>query len=165
MRSRALPLLFASLGALCACGPIGATSVISDAQIATARAHAAEGDKYAIYETTSADLYLQKAREDQGAALYGEAMDLAHKSLDFAEAAVKRAAEAKKAPAPPPLPPATIERPATPIVPQAPQGGAPAAPAQVILPRPAAKEPIEIDPPPPVMMPPPPAAPPPPEKK
>ena len=46
----------------CGCGPVAATSVIDDADAALARAHAAEGDKYALYETTLADLYLVKAR-------------------------------------------------------------------------------------------------------
>jgi hypothetical protein len=94
------------------CGPIGATSVIAEAEVATARAHAAEGDKYALYETTAADLYLQKAREEQGYAQYSDAMDLARRSADLANAATKKAIAAKKeAGTPPPLPPATIQRP------------------------------------------------------
>ena len=82
MRALALALLVP----LCGCGPIGATSVINDAEVAVARAHAAEGDKYAIYETTAADLYLQKAREEQGAAQYGNAMDLGKRSVELADA-------------------------------------------------------------------------------
>ena len=85
----ALALSFAAAAA--SCGPVGATSVISDAELATARAHAADGDRYAVYETTSADLYLQKAREEQGRAHYGEAAQLARKSVELAEQAAQKA--------------------------------------------------------------------------
>jgi hypothetical protein len=130
---------------LCACGPIGATSVIADAEVAVARAHAADGDKYAIYETTAADLYLQKAREQQGAAEYATAIELAHKSVELANQGAAKAAEAKKAPPPAPAPPASIQRP-----PEAKPAEAP----RVIIPE--KKEPIPIESLPP---------PPPPEKK
>jgi len=104
---------FALLCALLAagCGPVGATAVIADAEIALARANAAEGEKHATYETTAAVLYLAKAREEQGRARYSSAMDLAKKSAQHAEAAARKSTEAKKnAAAPPPAPPATIER-------------------------------------------------------
>ena len=100
---------------VCACGPIGATSVIGDAEIAVARAHTADGDRYAIYETTAADLYLQKAREEQGAAQYGAAMDLAHKAVALAEVAARKTAEAKRNPnASAPAAPLGQQRPAPP---------------------------------------------------
>ena len=70
----------------CACGPLGATSVIADAEIAVARAHAASGDTQAPWEMASADLHLQKAKEEQGQARYGAAMDLAKKAQGFAGA-------------------------------------------------------------------------------
>jgi hypothetical protein len=109
-RSRALIACSLALSAA-ACGPIGATSVIGGAEVATARAHAADGDKYATYETTAADLYLQKAREEQGYAHYSAAMDLAEKSTEYAEAATKKAGEAKKDPnAQTSPPPAKVER-------------------------------------------------------
>jgi hypothetical protein len=103
----ALALSFAAAAA--SCGPVGATSVIHDAEVAAARAHAADGDRYAIYETTSADLYLQKAREEQGRARYGEAAQLARKSIDLAEQASQKAS-AQRASGPSPVAPrATIQ--------------------------------------------------------
>jgi hypothetical protein len=95
LASRA-PILAAFAAAACACGPVSATSVISDAEAAVARAHAADGDRYATYETTSADLYLQKAREEQGAAQYGVAIGMARKSAAYADEAARKSTEAKK---------------------------------------------------------------------
>ena len=97
-------LLGAGACAACSCGPIGATSVIGDAEIAVARAHTEGGDRYAIYETTSADLLLQKAREEQGYAHYAAASDLAHKSVLLAETATRKSAEGKKNPDTSPAP-------------------------------------------------------------
>jgi len=97
-------LLGAGACAASACGPIGATSVIGDAEIAVARAHTEGGDRYAIYETTSADLLLQKAREEQGYAHYSAASDLARKSVLLAETATKKSAEGKKNPDTSPAP-------------------------------------------------------------
>ena len=50
------------------CGPVRATSVISDAEAALAQARAADGERLAPYQTVSAQLYLAKAREQQGRA-------------------------------------------------------------------------------------------------
>lgn len=97
-----------------ACGPVMATSVVGDAEVALARAHAAEGDKYALYETTLADLYLAKAREEQGRARYSDARDLAAGALQYAEAATRKAAERRTAAEAPPTPTATVQRPAEP---------------------------------------------------
>ena len=103
--------VLALLALAAGCGPLGATSVIADAEVAVARAHAADGDTHAVYETTAADLYLAKAREEQGRARYSAAMDLAKKSVALADAAVKRAADVKKNPdASAPALPALIER-------------------------------------------------------
>lgn len=89
------------------CGPVGATSVIGDAETAVARARAADGERLAPYETVSAELYLEKAREEQGRAQYGAAMDLARQSMKFAALAAQRAAEQRsRAAQPPPTPPA-----------------------------------------------------------
>src|SRR5438105_7543814 len=63
------------------CGPMSATSVIGDAEAAVRRARAADGERLAPYETVSAELYLEKAREEQGRAQYGAAMDLARQSV------------------------------------------------------------------------------------
>jgi len=108
--SRPLPQLALALAValqLLACGPIGSTSVIGDAEVAVARAHASDGDKLAIYETTSADLYLQKAREESGHAHYDAASALAEKSKAMAETASQKATQARGA-ASAPLPRATI---------------------------------------------------------
>jgi len=88
---RLLPLLLAAAAA--GCGPLLATSVVGDAEVALSRAHAAEGEKYAAYETTLADLYLAKAKEEQGYAHYSDARDLGGEALRFAEAATRKAAE------------------------------------------------------------------------
>jgi hypothetical protein len=91
--------------AAAACGPVAATSLIADAAAATARAHAEGGDTYALYETTSADLYLQKAREQSGHARYADAAALARASRDFAnQAAQKAAAQRGLGPLSPPPP-------------------------------------------------------------
>jgi len=72
---------------LLGCGPIESTAVISDASVALSGAKTAEGDKYAPYEYTSAELFLQKAREERGYADYEVAIDYARKSRDFARQA------------------------------------------------------------------------------
>lgn len=76
-----------------------ATSVIDDAQFALVRARAVEAEKYAPYETTLADLYLAKAREEQGHARYADARVLANEALRFAAAAARKAADNRAAPA------------------------------------------------------------------
>jgi hypothetical protein len=90
-----LALVF--LAAAAACGPVSATSVIDDAETSVAKAHARDGDKYAVYDTTLADLYLIKAREEQGHAHYTDAEELAEESHRHAEEAARKAALAKAA--------------------------------------------------------------------
>jgi len=87
-----------------------ATSVVDDADVALARAHAAEGEKYALYETTLADLFLFKAREAQGHARYSEAAALAADALKYAETATRKAAERRTSAAGPPTPTANVQR-------------------------------------------------------
>ncbi len=129
---------------LAACGPIGATSLIADAEVALARAHAADGEKLAPYETTLADLYLVKAREEQGHAKYSDAKDLAEDCIHEAELAAKKAAERKLQPAAPaspaPMPAAVAPaRPAATSAPAvAPAPGPAASPGST--PAPAAKK-------------------------
>src|SRR5438105_571138 len=91
-----------------ACGPVAATSVIDDAEIALLRAHAADGEKYALYETTLADLYLAKAKEEAGHARYSDAHDLAADALRYAETATRKAAERRTTDTAP-TPQATIQ--------------------------------------------------------
>ena len=90
-----------------------ATSVVDDAEMALARAHAADGEKYALYETTLADLLLVKAKEEQGHAHYSEARDLAGDALQNAEAATRKAAERTTSADAPPMPTATVQHPET----------------------------------------------------
>ena len=104
------------------CGPVRATSVIGDAETAIARARAADGERLAPYETVSAQLYLAKAREQQGRAQYGAAEDLAKQSLRFAREAAERAGELRSrgGAAPAPGAPATVTRPQSASEPPAP---------------------------------------------
>jgi hypothetical protein len=100
-----------------ACGAVSASSVIDDAESAAARAHSRDGDKYAVYDTTLADLYLVKAREEQGHAHYSDAEEMAEESKRHADEAVRKAALAKAAEVT--VPTATIQRtpaPAPPVV-------------------------------------------------
>jgi hypothetical protein len=83
----------ACLVLLAGCGPIGTYGVIRDAESAVARARALDGQRIAPYETKSAELYLEKAREEQGRAQYGAARDLARQSLTYAQQAIERAGE------------------------------------------------------------------------
>jgi len=95
------------------CGPVRATSVIGDAEAAVASARAAGGEKLAPYETISAELYLAKAREEQGRAQYGAARELAEQSLRFAREAIERAGEGRSSRSggsPAPASPATVTR-------------------------------------------------------
>lgn len=82
-----------------------------------ARAHSRDGDKYAVYDTTLADLYLVKAREEQGHAHYSDAEEMGEESKRHADEAVRKAALAKAAEVT--VPTATIQRtpsPAAPVV-------------------------------------------------
>ena len=87
--------------------------MISDAEAAVASARAAGGEKLAPYQTISAELYLAKAREEQGRAQYGAARELAEQSLRFAQQAVERAGEGRSSRSggsPAPASPATVIR-------------------------------------------------------
>ncbi len=76
------------------CGPIESTAVISDASVALAGARTAEGGKFAPYEYTSAELYLEKAREERGYADFEVAIDYARKARDFARQAQAKSLKA-----------------------------------------------------------------------
>jgi hypothetical protein len=129
--------------ALSACGPVGATSLINDAEVAVARAHAADGEKLAPYETTLADLYLTKAREEQGHAKYSDARELAADCIKQADLAARKSVEHRRAP---PSAPAEPAAPAAPLLVPAPSKPLPATgePATEASPperKPAAPEP------------------------
>ena len=87
---------------LAGCGPVIAHGVIRESESAVLRARALDGERLAPYETTSAELYLEKAREEQGRAQYGAAQELARQSLTYARQAIERAGDkgTRAAPAP-----------------------------------------------------------------
>jgi len=93
-----------------------ATGVVDDAEVALARAHGAESEKYAPYETTLADLYLLKAKEEQGHARYSDAKQLAADALKYAEAATRKTAERRTTVPSPAVPTATVQHPDVPAV-------------------------------------------------
>src|SRR6185503_16789286 len=78
------------------CGPIISTYLVVAAQADLDGAKAAEAEKYAVYEYTAASEYLHKAREEQGFADFGPAIDFAYKAQDLAQKATARAQEEKK---------------------------------------------------------------------
>lgn len=137
------------------CGPVGATSLVGDAEVALARAHAADGERLAPYETTLADLYLQKAREEQGYAHYSDARALAADCVKVAEVAAKKASERRTSGATPLAPTATIQHPALErTAPQQPATAPDAKPPKVILPAPQPTTPQPTSPQPPQTTPP-----------
>jgi hypothetical protein len=96
---RRLPLFVVgvlSLAATTACGPIISTYLIVSAQADLDGAVAAESEKYAVYETTASKEYLHKAREEQGFADFGPAIDFAYKAQDLAIKARQKAEEEKR---------------------------------------------------------------------
>jgi hypothetical protein len=107
-----------------------ATSVVDDADVALARAHAAEGEKYATYETTLAELYLTKAKEEQGHAHYAEAKMLAAEALKHATAATSKAAERRAIAPTLSAPTATVQHPVEVTAPKPATQPAPTQPTQ-----------------------------------
>jgi hypothetical protein len=90
---------------LTGCGPVISTYLIISAQAELDGAKAAQAEKYAIYEYTAANEYLDKSREEQGYADFGPSIDYAFKANDLAVKARERAeSERAKARAPDSLP-------------------------------------------------------------
>ena len=87
--SRAVLVFLAA--ATTACGAVSASSAVGDAEQAIARARAQESDRFAPYEMALAELYLDKAREEQDHAHYGDARDLAREAQRSAEEAGRKA--------------------------------------------------------------------------
>ena len=85
-----------SLIILGACGPLGAHSSIAKAHIALEAAEAANAERYAVYEYRSAQLYIRKAKEEEGYSSFQEAIDFAKKATEFANKARGRALQNKK---------------------------------------------------------------------
>ena len=75
------------------CGPVMSTYLILDAQAELDGARTAEAERFALYEYTSAAQYLAKAREEQGYADFGPAIDYAYKAQALAKKARERANE------------------------------------------------------------------------
>lgn len=92
--------LLAAVGALLSgatgCGPVISSYLIVSAQAELDGATAAESEKYAVYETTAAKELLHKAKEEQGYADFGPAIDFAYKAQDMAQKARAKADEEKK---------------------------------------------------------------------
>lgn len=89
LRRGAAALLSALLFA--GCGPVTATTTISDAVVAIEAARSASAEQYAVYELTRAEYTLRKAREEEGFSDYQAAVDFARASREFAERARARA--------------------------------------------------------------------------
>jgi hypothetical protein len=87
-------LLAPALLLLAACGPIQSTSALIDADVAVEAARAAGAQTAAVYEYTSAEVYLHKARETQGRSQYEASVRFAKRVLELAAAAKKQAIEA-----------------------------------------------------------------------
>ena len=78
------------------CGPITASSKISDAREQIVKAAQLEAPKYAPFEYQGALLYLEKAREEEGYSYYQDSVTLAKKSFSLAVDA-QRIAQQRKA--------------------------------------------------------------------
>lgn len=91
-----LALLLGLLVAATGCGPVISSYLIVNAQADLDGATAAESEKYAVYETTAAREFLHKAKEEQGYADFGPAIDYAYKAQDMAQKARAKAEEEKK---------------------------------------------------------------------
>ncbi len=89
-RTTALTILVAATWLAAGCGPIEATAVINDAEVALSGARTARAYDHAPYEYTTAELYLEKAREERGYAHYGRAIKYGRKSAQSAREAQAR---------------------------------------------------------------------------
>lgn len=72
------------------------TYLIISAQAELDGAQAAEAEKYALYEYTASSEYLAKAREEQGYADFGPAIDYAFKAQELAVKAKERAEQQRE---------------------------------------------------------------------
>ncbi len=103
-------LIFALSLPLSGCGAVMSTYLILVASSELNGAQAAEAEKFAPYEYTAAQQYLQKAREEQGYADFGAAIEYAFKAQELAEKGRKRAEKVKRDQEPPPgVPSAPVE--------------------------------------------------------
>jgi hypothetical protein len=79
--------------ALVGCGPINAHSAISQAKIALETAKGIRAQDYAIYEYRRAQIYYDKAKEEEGYSSFQKAVDYAMMSRDFSDKARALTAE------------------------------------------------------------------------
>ncbi len=84
-----------ALAVLQACGPTQSTALIIDADVELQAARTADASKLAPYEFTAAELYLHKAREEQGYSDFEQAIDFAQKAVTYARDAKQKAMAAK----------------------------------------------------------------------
>jgi len=82
------------LAPLVGCGPIQATSALVAADVEVEGARSSGAATAAPQEFTSAEAYLHKAREQNGAARYEAAITNAEKARELAQAARKKAVAA-----------------------------------------------------------------------
>lgn len=86
-----LAVVGASVLGLAGCGPITATTTIAKATVAVEGAAGAQAEQFALYEYTSAQEFLLKAREEEGFSDFQAAIDYANRAREFAEKAKNRA--------------------------------------------------------------------------
>ena len=89
-------VLLISVGFFCACGPLTAHTSIAKAEIAIEAAYGVEANRYAIFEYKSAKNYLIKAKEEEGFSSFQNAINLAKKSLKYANEARARSLNVKE---------------------------------------------------------------------
>jgi hypothetical protein len=85
------------LAPLVGCGPVQATSALVAADVEIEGARSSGAPTAAVQEFTSAEAYLHKAREKNGAAQYEAAVGYAEKARELAQAARKKAMAASNA--------------------------------------------------------------------
>lgn len=94
---RSIPVLLA-VALLAACATIDASRSLVAAEVALEGARAAGAEKQAPYEYTSADLYFQQAREENGHGRYGAAVEHAQQAARLADQAKAKATGAAPRP-------------------------------------------------------------------
>jgi hypothetical protein len=106
-----LSLLIAAGLLAAGCGPVQSVTVIWEASSAIEGARAADAQKLAPYEYTSAELFLDKALEEQSYADFEPAIVFGAKATTFAKKAKELAQQAGKTPSAPLTPDegATVE--------------------------------------------------------
>ena len=82
---------------LCACGPIQSRTTLVNAAAELSAARASQAEAHAPFELVAAEVYLEKAREEQSYADFEAAVHFARKSLACAQAARKLALTRAKA--------------------------------------------------------------------